>query len=214
MKDAFIVVGAWWCVVVRGGAWWYVVVRGAAWWCFLVRAGAWCCVVVLFGAWWCVVVRGGAWWCVADEDDEAKTVARGRSAGSRSRCSSTSSKEGSPNDSITRRSAGCRHDGKMISSESRTFHDWRSRNEVRYRCDVPGSCFACFFLFSGVCVRSTFHRHAHSPHVFLVGKVSIEQGSVSVCPKNIIVPTVCYLQQNQRKHVVVFFFFLFASAMS
>ena len=54
------------------------------------------------------------------------TVARGRSTRARARCSSTSSKEGLPNDSITRRSASCKHDGKMISSEFRTFHDWTS----------------------------------------------------------------------------------------
>ena len=51
---------------------------------------------------------------------------RGRSTGERSRCSPTSSKEGSPNDSITRRSASCKHDGKMISSEFRTFNEWTS----------------------------------------------------------------------------------------
>ena len=38
---------------------------------------------------------------------------------------------------------------------------------------------ALFFVRVGVCVRFTFHRHAHSAHVFFFfQKVSVEQESV------------------------------------
>ena len=67
-------------------------------------------------------------------------------------------------------------------------------------------CSSAFFVRVGVSVRSTFHRHAHSAHVFLFDKVSVERGSVSAVPQNILEPTVCFLQHHQRKPVVFFFF--------